>query len=154
MALPSRLNITHGDAFEHGALGVKIEALNDYEKVKAGVQDPQQRDKDTGERIWLFRGIDNDPDARSSEFKVKIVAPVMPADAGRADPGHEAVPGRIRGADGHSVRGGDQERVHPGGVQPQGHRCSPAADASLRVSVKVQPGRVRDRHGRQESSSA
>jgi hypothetical protein len=97
MALPSRLNITHGDAFEHGALGVKIEALNDYEKVKAGVQDPQQRDKDTGERIWLFRGIDNDPDARSSEFKVKIVAPVMPQMPGEPIPGTKLYPVEFEG---------------------------------------------------------
>ena len=92
MALPNRIKVNHGDAFEYGALGVKIEALNDYEKVKAGVQDPQQRDKDTGERVWLFRGIDNDPDARSSEVKVKIVAPVMPPMPGEPIPGTNLYP--------------------------------------------------------------
>ena len=97
MALPSRININHGDAFEHGALGVKIEALNDYEKVKAGVQDPQQRDKDTGQRIWLFRGIDNDPDARSSEVKVKIVADVMPPLPGGPIPGTNLYPVEFEG---------------------------------------------------------
>jgi hypothetical protein len=97
MALPSRININHGDAFEHGALGVKIEALNDYEKVKAGVQDPQQRDKDTGQRIWLFRGIDNDPDARSSEVKVKIVADVMPPLPGAPIPGTNLYPVEFEG---------------------------------------------------------
>ena len=97
MALPSRININHGDVFQHGALGVKIEALNDYEKVKAGVQDPQQRDKDTGQRIWLFRGIDNDPDARSSEVKVKIVADVMPPMPGAPIPGTNLYPVEFEG---------------------------------------------------------
>ncbi len=97
MALPNRIKVNHGDVFEYGALGMKIEALNDYEKVKAGVQDPQQRDKDSGERIWLFRGIDNDPDARSSEVKVKIVAPVMPPMPGEPIPGTNLYPVEFEG---------------------------------------------------------
>jgi hypothetical protein len=97
MAVKGRFNVSHGDVFERGALGVKIEALNDYEKVKAGVQDPQQRDKETGERIWLFRGIDNDPDARSSEVKVKIVAPVMPPMPGEPIPGTNLYPVEFEG---------------------------------------------------------
>ncbi len=97
MAVQGRFKQEHGDVFEYGALGVKIEALNDYEKVKAGVQDPQQRDKDTGERMWLFRGIDNDPDARSSEFKVKIVAPVMPPMPGEPIPGTNLYPVEFEG---------------------------------------------------------
>ncbi len=97
MAVKGRFKQDHGDVFEHGALGMKIEALNDYEKVKAGVQDPQQRDKDTGERIWLFRGIDNDPEARSSEIKVKIVAPVMPPMPGEPIPGTNLYPVEFEG---------------------------------------------------------
>jgi hypothetical protein len=97
MALPNRIKVNHGDVFEYGALGMKIEALNDYEKVKAGIQDPQQRDKDSGERIWLFRGIDNDPDARSSEVKVKIVAPVMPPMPGEPIPGTNLYPVEFEG---------------------------------------------------------
>jgi hypothetical protein len=97
MAVQGRFKLDHDDAFPHGALGVKIEALNDYEKVKAGVQDPQQRDKDTGERVWLFRGVDNDPDARSSEVKVKIVAPVMPPMPGEPIPGTNLYPVEFEG---------------------------------------------------------
>ena len=92
MGVQGRIKQEHGDVFAHGALGIKIEALNDYEKVKAGVQDPQQRDKDTGQRIWLFRGVDNDPDARSSEVKVKIVADVMPPLPGEPIPGTNLYP--------------------------------------------------------------
>jgi hypothetical protein len=97
MAIQTPFKLSHGDVFASGALGVKIEALNDFEKVKAGVQDPQQRDKDTGERMWLFRGIDNDPDARSSEIKVKIVAPVMPPMPGEPIPGTNLYPVEFEG---------------------------------------------------------
>jgi hypothetical protein len=97
MGVQSRIKQEHGDVFAHGALGIKIEALNDYEKVKAGVQDPQQRDKDSGERVWLFRGIDNDPDARSSEVKVKIVADVMPPMPGEPIPGTNLYPVEFEG---------------------------------------------------------
>jgi len=97
MAIQAPFNLSHGDAFSHGALGVKIEALNDYEKVKAGVQDPQQRDKNSGERVWLFRGVDNDPNARSSEVKVKIVAPVMPPLPGEPIPGTNLYPVEFEG---------------------------------------------------------
>ena len=97
MAVQGRFKQEHGDVFPHGALGIKLDALNDYEKVKAGVQDPQQRDKDTGERIWLFRGIDNDPDARSSEVKVKIVADVMPPMPGEPIPGTNLYPVEFEG---------------------------------------------------------
>ena len=97
MAVQGRFKQDHGDVFPYGALGIKIEALNDYEKVKAGVQDPQQRDKDTGERMWLFRGVDNDPDARSSEIKVKIIAPVMPPMPSEAIPGTNLHPVEFEG---------------------------------------------------------
>ncbi len=97
MAIRTPFKLDHGDVFAYGALGVKIEALNDFEKVRAGVQDPQQRDKDTGERVWLFRGIDNDPDARSSEIKVKIVAPVMPPMPGEAISGTNLYPVEFEG---------------------------------------------------------
>ncbi len=97
MAVQGRFKQEHGDVFPMGALGVKIEALNDYEKVKAGVADPQQRDKDSGERVWLFRGVDNDPDARSSEVKVKIVAPVMPPMPGEPIPGTNLYPVEFEG---------------------------------------------------------
>ncbi len=61
------------------------------------MQDPQQRDKDTGERIWLFRGIDNDPDARSTDLKVKIVADVMPPLPGEPIPGTNLYPVEFEG---------------------------------------------------------
>ncbi len=55
-----------------------MEAANDYERVKAGAADAQERDKDTGERVWMVKVLDADPEARSSEVKIKIVTPVRP----------------------------------------------------------------------------
>jgi hypothetical protein len=79
MAVQGRFKVNHGDIFPHGAFGIAIDALRDFDKAQAGVEDPQQRDKDTGERIWVVRVIDNDPEARSNEMRVKVVAPVMPS---------------------------------------------------------------------------
>jgi hypothetical protein len=79
MAVQGPFKASFGELFPHGAFGIAVDALNDFEKVQAGVEDPQQRDKDTGERIWTVRVIDNDPEARSNELKVKVVAPVMPS---------------------------------------------------------------------------
>jgi hypothetical protein len=78
MAIQGRFNVSHDEIFPQGAFGLAVEPLNDFEKVQAGVEDPQQRDKDSGERIWGVRVIDNDPEARSNEMRVKVVAPVIP----------------------------------------------------------------------------
>jgi hypothetical protein len=79
MAIQAPFKLNHGETFPHGALALSVAALNDFEKAQAGVEDPQQRDKDTGERIWVVRVIDNDPEARQNELKVKVVASVMPS---------------------------------------------------------------------------
>jgi hypothetical protein len=78
MAVQGPFKTNFGELFPHGAYALAADALNDFDKVQAGVEDPQQRDKETGERIWVVRVIDNDPEARSNELKVKVVAPVMP----------------------------------------------------------------------------
>lgn len=38
----------------------------------------QQRDRDTGEPVWVVDVMDFDPEARERTFKVKITAPVQP----------------------------------------------------------------------------
>lgn len=78
MAVQGPFKTNFGELFPHGAYALAADALNDFDKVQAGVEDPQQRDKETGERIWVVRVIDNDPEARTNELKVKVVAPVMP----------------------------------------------------------------------------
>ncbi len=78
MSVQGPFNISCDEQFPHGLFAVSVDAQVDFEKSQAGVQDPQARDKESGERIWVVRVIDNDPEARSSEFKVKIVAPHGP----------------------------------------------------------------------------
>jgi hypothetical protein len=78
MAVQGPFKADFDELFPHGAYALAADALNDFDKFQAGVEDPQQRDKDSGERIWVVRVIDNDPEARTNELKVKVVAPVMP----------------------------------------------------------------------------
>lgn len=78
VALPKKIPVRFGDAFPHGAYALGVEPLNDYEQARAGVADPQERDKDTGERMWIVRVLDPDPLARAAEVKVKIPAEVIP----------------------------------------------------------------------------
>jgi hypothetical protein len=68
------------DVFPAGAYVLGVEPINDFEAVKAGVVDPQQRDKVTGERLWAVRVLDADPGSRKgqAEVAVKIAAPVQP----------------------------------------------------------------------------
>jgi hypothetical protein len=78
VAIPRRIPVRFDDVFPHGAFVLGVEPANDYDKVKAGAADPQERDKDTGERVWAVKVLDADPQARSAELKVKITAPVHP----------------------------------------------------------------------------
>ncbi|WP_020572851.1 hypothetical protein [Parafrankia discariae] len=81
MAVPRRIPVRFEDVFPHGAYVLGVEAANDFDKVRAGAADPQQRDKETGARVWTVRALDPDPAARQAEVKVKILgetAPVAP----------------------------------------------------------------------------
>ena len=66
--------------FPFGALGLGVDKQIDFDK--RGTGDDQARDKETGDRVWVVRVTDLDPEAakpgRTSEIKVKIVAPVQP----------------------------------------------------------------------------
>ncbi len=66
------------EQFPHGLFAVAADAQIDFDKAQAQVPDAQARDKESGERIWVVRVIDNDPDSKSSEFKVKVIAPHCP----------------------------------------------------------------------------
>lgn len=78
MSVQGPFNINCDEQFPHGLFAVAVDAQQDYEKSQAGVEDAQARDKESGERIWVVRVLDNDPDARSNEFKVKVIAPHCP----------------------------------------------------------------------------
>ncbi|HEX8344193.1 MAG TPA: hypothetical protein VF657_05550 [Actinoplanes sp.] len=74
----------------HGALCLGVEPATDFDK--RGQADDQLRDKDTGERIWLVKLLDLDPEAgkygASKEIKVKVVAPQQPVPPASAVPGY------------------------------------------------------------------
>ncbi len=74
----------------HGALCLGVEPATDFDKRGQG--DDQMRDKETGERIWLVKVLDLDPEAGkfggSKEFKVKVVAPQQPVPPASAVPGY------------------------------------------------------------------
>jgi hypothetical protein len=74
----------------HGALFLGVEPATDFDKRGQG--DDQLRDKETGERVWLARVLDLDPDAGqfggSKEFKVKVVAPQQPVPPTSLVPGY------------------------------------------------------------------
>lgn len=78
MSVQGPFAISCAEQFPHGMFAVSVSGLVDFEKSQAGVEDNQARDKESGERLWVVRVIDNDPEARSNEFKVKIVAPHCP----------------------------------------------------------------------------
>jgi hypothetical protein len=73
-----------------GALFLGVEPVTDFDKRGQG--DDQARDKDTGERLWLVRVLDLDPEAgkfgASKELKVKLAAPVQPVAPTRTIPGY------------------------------------------------------------------
>ena len=80
MAVQLPVPVRFEDVFPAGAYVLGVEPINDFETVKAGVGDPQQRDKTTGERLWAVRVLDADPASRKgqAEVAVKIAAPVQP----------------------------------------------------------------------------
>lgn len=80
MAVQLPIPVRFEDVFPAGAYVLGVEPINDFEQVKAGLVDPQQRDKVTGERLWAVRVLDADPGTRKgqAEVAVKIAAPVQP----------------------------------------------------------------------------
>nr|MDT0658969.1 hypothetical protein [Micromonospora sp. DSM 115978] len=76
--------------FPAGALCLGVAPQMDFDR--RGQADDQARDKETGERIWIVRVMDLDPEAgkfgRSTEVKVKVVAPVQPVPPASTVPGY------------------------------------------------------------------
>jgi hypothetical protein len=74
----------------HGALCLGVTPATDFDK--RGQADDQMRDKETGERIWVVKVLDLDPEAGkfggSNEFKVKVIAPHQPVPPASTVPGY------------------------------------------------------------------
>ena len=78
IGLGTRFGVSMEEVFAHGAFFRNVEPDNDFERMRAKAGDPQKRDKDTGERLWLVTVLDGDPEARTAEVKIRIAAPVQP----------------------------------------------------------------------------
>jgi hypothetical protein len=83
-----KIEVPNETVFPYGALCLGVDKQVDFDKRGSG--DDQARDKDTGERVWVVRVTDLDPEAakpgRTSEVKVKITAPVQPVPPERQHP--------------------------------------------------------------------
>ena len=77
MSVQGPFKIDCGEQFPHGLFAIAVAGQLDFEKSQAKLEDTQARDKESGERVWVVRVLDNDPEARTSEFKVKIIAPAV-----------------------------------------------------------------------------
>ncbi|WP_422773657.1 hypothetical protein ACN28C_12585 [Plantactinospora sp. WMMC1484] len=76
--------------FPAGALCLGVAPQVDFDRRGQG--DDQARDKETGERVWVVRVLDLDPEAgkfgRSTEVKVKVVAAQQPVPPASTVPGY------------------------------------------------------------------
>jgi hypothetical protein len=92
MAVPNTLKVPvpFEFVFPAGALCLGVEPATDFEKRGQG--DDQVRDKETGERVWIVKVLDLDPEAgkfgASNEVKVKVVAAQQPVPPPSAFPGY------------------------------------------------------------------
>lgn len=78
--------------FPAGALCLGVDTQIDFDRRSEA--DNQARDKETGERVWVVRVMDLDPEAikfsRPVEVKVKVLAPTRPVPPASAVPGYPA----------------------------------------------------------------
>jgi hypothetical protein len=78
MAADGRIRVRHEDVFPEPVLVLGVEPIEDYDKRKAGEVDSQDRDKDTGQRLWAVSVLDPTARPGNREIKVKIPADVQP----------------------------------------------------------------------------
>ncbi|MGX7824017.1 plasmid replication, integration and excision activator [Actinokineospora sp. 24-640] len=83
--IPTRFAVDFGDVFPVGAFVLGVEPSMAFSD-NPGAPKRQERDKETGQLVWIVRALDaNEEAARfGAEFKVKIAAdhqPVPPAKA-------------------------------------------------------------------------
>jgi hypothetical protein len=78
MAVEGRINVRHEDVFTQPILLLSVDPVEDFEKKRAGVEDPQERDRTTGMRLWSASVLDPTAQQGRREIKVKIAADVQP----------------------------------------------------------------------------
>jgi hypothetical protein len=120
----------------NGALFLGVEPATDFDKRGQG--DDQLRDKETGERVWLVKVMDLDPEAgkfgASKEFKVKVVAPVQPVPPTSAVPGYPPLVEFIGVTLTPYV---DSQRCKTGG--PAASKCKARMAWSIRATEMTEP---------------
>ena len=85
MAVDGRINVRHEDVFPVAVLVLGVEPVNDFEKVKAKVADAQDRDRESGLRLWAVSVLDPSAKQGQREIKVKVAAEHAAGAAGRVD---------------------------------------------------------------------
>ena len=78
MAVEGRINVRHEDVFTQPVLVLSVDPVEDFDKKRAGVGDPQEFDKTTGLRLWAVSVLDPTAPQGRREIKVKIAADVLP----------------------------------------------------------------------------
>src|SRR2546423_15302953 len=78
MAVEGRINVRHEDVFTQPVLLLSVDPVEDFDKKRAGVADPQERDKTTEMRLWSVSVLDPTAQQGKREVKVKIAADVQP----------------------------------------------------------------------------
>ena len=71
-----RFAVAMDEVFPYGVYAMGVEQAQDYDE-KTGRRSPS-KDKQTGELVWTVTVMDRDPEARTKEVKVKVLAPVQP----------------------------------------------------------------------------
>ncbi len=121
--------------FPEGALFHSVEPVIDFDKRKSGEGDPQERDKETGLRVWEVKVTDLDPQAGkfggSREFKVKITAEHQPVPPESQVPGY---PAKVEFTDLVLTNWVDNRKC-TGRAMP--HRCGARQGWSVRASAMV-----------------
>ncbi len=124
--------------FAHGALCLGVEAATDFDR--RGEADDQQRDKETGERVWTVKVLDLDPEAGkfggSKEVKVKVIAPHQPVPPASTVPGY---PPAVEFTDVTLTPYVDSQRCKPPAKQGQLHKCKARQAWSIRATGMTAP---------------
>ena len=87
MALMSghRFTVDFDEAFPHGVFALSVQRAEDYND-RTGKRTPAKDDR-TGLAVWTVTCMDRDPEARSKEVKVKVLADLCPVLPGEIAPG-------------------------------------------------------------------
>ena len=61
MAVEGRINVRHEEVLTESVLVLSVDPVEDFDKQRAGVEDPQEKDKTTGMRLWSVSVLDPPP---------------------------------------------------------------------------------------------